>query len=307
MTAPQLWVPGELWVEPEEGRLVTGPLAGWWIDHEDIREWKDTHAYVAAAELGDARIPHPRTLLRDEHRHLRELLARTPLLEIPEAVPLEAVGDATVFTVGFARNADDAFAVTVTRGRDQLAHVGGASIDLEQAAGLDVEADEEVDLFDRILRAVSGGRLDGWSISLAGYWHALCASQTLLPVERELALREAMLGEVLAHAEPSRESARAIASRLRGADEEVPLYGTTRRTHRPALALAHAGDGELDAQVKIGGASSLALPAEDEWHVGAVEAWTPPSLAQLYDEQAVAMRARLERPPSRLKRWLFGR
>jgi len=316
MSARQLWVPGELWVETEDdpGQLVRGPLAAWWTDHEDVRQWKMTSCYVVRAELADrAAMPHPRSLLRDEHRYLRELLARTPILEVPASVPIEALGDATVYTIGFARNADDMFQVSVTRGKQTLASVAGASINIEIAAGVrDEDSDDDPldimrhSLHDRILRAVSGGAVDGTSISLAGYWHGVCAGGQPLPVERELALREAMLAEIAADAESTRQTARAIVARLGDADEvEVPHFGRACRTHLPARTLVHEGDGELEASVHIGeDATTLAIPAEDVWHVGDVEPWMPLSLATLHDEHGAAMQAKLSRPKSWFKRWL---
>jgi hypothetical protein len=284
---PRLWVPGVLFVDTSPSRLITGPYAGLWDEVDDLTNWKKIDTFVATDDLPEA------------ERRLDALAAFPLLRALCESAPVRRVTgpdltrargrDVRLFTVGFARNADDYFSIFAERHGALLRSVTGAFLEIRRSTlNPDVaerdevweqlESHDDFELADRITRAVSEGLVDSTTLGLADLVERAVRGDHRLRRELERELEEI---EVRArdHRRVAEEIAQALTS-LSGDDDRVaiPVYGTARRVRHPALTVRTIGEGDLSSSIQ-GPASFLELPAEDEWLVDDVTPWEPPSRA----------------------------
>ena len=287
---PRFWVPGVLlvrtpapWDQSRSSRLVIGRFAGLWDEFDDLTQWKTIDTFVATEDLpADER-------RRDDlgaFPRLRSLAENAPIRKV-EGAELARMRDrdVRVFTVGFARNADDYFSFFVERQGVLLRSVAGAFAELRRStltpevAERDevweqLDAHDTFELGDRISRSMSDGLVDGYNLALARLCKLVTHDQRLC---REL---DRELEEIDIHARDMRRDAEEIARLLVEADDttSLPVYGTARRVHHPGLTVRCVGEGDLAATIE-GDLEVLELPAESEWLVDDVTPWEPPSRA----------------------------
>jgi hypothetical protein len=272
-----LFVPGVLLVR--DGRIVPGAQ---WDELDDVTNWKSIETFVATEDL-------------PANERTREGLAAFPRLRaLLESAPIRPVKgpdvtlmrdrDVRVFTVGFARNADDYFSLFVERKGVLIRSITGAFHELRRstlspelaerdAVWEQLEAHDDFELADRILRAATDGLVTGYSLALARMFEVVATDRRVC---REL---ERELEEIEVRARDRRKDAEEIVRILREAEETttVPIYGTARCIRHPALTVRTIGEGDLAAQVE--GSEVLEIPAELEWRVDDVAAWEPPARA----------------------------
>jgi hypothetical protein len=281
---PRVWVPGVLLVgNASPARLITGPYAGLWDEHDDLTNWKKIDAFVATDDLPEA------------ERRLDALAAFPRLRALCEAAPLRRVSgpdltrardrDVRLFTVGFARNADDYFSIFAERRGVLLHSVTGAFFEIRRStlnpeiAERDevweqLEGHDDFELADRITRAVSEDVVDGYTLGLASLVERALAGDRRLRHDLERELEEIEL-----HARDQRRAAEEIVQALTDDDRvTIPIYGTARRIRHPALTVRTIGEGDLSSSIE-GPTSFLELPPADEWLVDNVTPWEPPSRA----------------------------
>jgi hypothetical protein len=264
------WVPDRLACR---GRvLLTEPLATWFPDFDlEISDWKDRRHYVDARDVTAATFrQHPATLLHERHVHLRKLADMTPIFALGrdprEHDRLRDLG-ARVYTVGFVRTADDGFEARM-EGPGVKRSLTGAFRYIEDAARTGAHGDRE-ELIERILHALTDGRVDQCAMYLAEEWAALAGAGSLLGFsadEREAYLdsREASLDEVLARARAHRgivDLALTIVGEAEAACDrglQLPWLGDAKLARREAFEI-RAGGG---ITVAVDGEPTLAVPAE---------------------------------------------
>jgi hypothetical protein len=284
-TRPRVWVPGVVLVQTPEpwaprGNASTVKLGALWDGREDVTNWKHIETFVAQSDLPE-----------DERRYgalaewprLQQLCARAPIRIARGAeIALFRDRDVRVFTIGFARNADDFFSCFVERGGVLIRSVTGAFYEIRRSTNL--EGDDDSELAERILVAATDGVVDGHALALARLVHVVVGGES----SDERALRrlrsdlERELDEIDTRAVAFASDAAEIARRLRedGDDDtrDIPIYGVARRRRRPALTVRSIGEGDLASLVENDG-HALALPAHDEWIVDDVTPWEPPTRA----------------------------
>ena len=277
--------------------VVRGELAGYQL-FEDVTNWKNNYTFVALADLSlDERVRFaPRfadvwRALASSPRGYREgaplarvtaLLARANLLlvgstdrrELGPASKLRLDGPYRVFEVGFVRTADDFFQLRATRGKEELVAISGAFNSFESQVADDPEEDyvQRRQLADRILRAATSGMVGGAQIALAFMMADVASAEAW----------EAHLASLEERAEPHRGLAEEVVRAIEASGDvvEVPTYGVARRTRLEARAIRSAESKDmLAAHVRVGGDTSLALPAEELFEVDVDEdAERPPAM-----------------------------
>jgi hypothetical protein len=282
---------------------------------EDITNWKNIYTFVALEDLSlEQRLQYAPQYAeiwkaiarrgasrgyRDDgaelkYPHLTELVSRAKLLligsttrsDLGPAGTLPMKGPHRVLEVGFARNADDYFHFTLSRGGAAIASVGGAFFSIE-AHTKPPPADDRDRLIDRILRAGTDGLADSAQIALA-FW--------MSNAER-LDLWEAHLATVAERAAAHTVIANQVLSALESSDPEaptvqLPIYGSAQKVRFPACTLRSAkkADG-LAASVAIGGKSKLLLPAESALFVATDEEPLPNPPREIFRTPAAQARA----------------
>jgi hypothetical protein len=185
----------------------------------------------------------------------------------PETIP-----GARVYRVGFERRADDVFWVSV-HGPRARREFSAPFLNLEKALGARATRDREW-VIDRVLDAMTKGRLTRRSLDLAEMWSALCGADGAASLfhfdddERVEYLRvlESSFEEAFERvdAEGERARAEAILELLGGGGDTVELPGLGRATRQRAprvtiAATVRPGSRELGIVVDVDGKSKLTL------------------------------------------------
>jgi hypothetical protein len=268
----------EPWARSGASTIKLGAL---WDDREDVTNWKHVETFVAQSDLPE-----------DERRYgalaewprLQQLCARAPVRIARGAeIALFRDRDVRVFTIGFARNADDFFSCFVERRGVLIRSVTGAFYEIRRSTN--VEGVDDGALAERILRAATDGVVDGHALALARLVHVVAGGEssderTLRKLRSDL---ERELDEIDTRAATFAVDAAEIARRLRedGDDDDtrdIPVYGLARRRRHAALTVRSIGEGDLASLVENEG-SELEIPAHDEWLVDDVTPWEPPTRA----------------------------
>jgi len=181
MTRPTSpWILGRIFVD---GRTVrTTPLETWWTDFDQsVTDWKCTRFYVDARDVTKESFRHhpahslTHNLTRNQQR-LMKLLELTPIFAIgsdPREVATFQKRGARVYSIGFSRNADNYLTVSamgpgLSRKIEGPLHLVEAAVrEQGRARGeMPLALGGEI-LVDRIMRAVSDGRLSRRTIEFA--------------------------------------------------------------------------------------------------------------------------------------------
>jgi hypothetical protein len=274
------WLPGRLHVAGTV--LSTEPLATWWVAFDQvITDWKQTRYYVDARDVAADGFPHhPARLLGDAFPRLRALLAVTPVFALGDDLRAARIPGARVYSVGFARNADDFFSASASGpGIDR--RLAGPLHDIEVSlcsGGMNPDAREA--LIDRILERLTDGRLSRRSLDLAEMWSALAGGPSLFVFDGEgerreyLGVREDGFEEVFTRAGSHLGEYEAILAALRTAEaaavDRVELPGLGPGWRATARAATIKGPptrpgGGPDVIVDCDGASEIVLPERRGW------------------------------------------
>jgi hypothetical protein len=279
--------------------LRTDRLATWFPDYDlMISDWKSRRQYVDARDVTKETDPrHPANLLTERHPHLRRLV---------EAMPIFALGDdhgergpgsgawwrargARVYTVEFIRTAEDFFLASA-EGPGLDRSVSGPLFAIEDATAGAYGGGRERrrdDLIERILLAVSDGRVDPRAMYVAELWAALAGGPSLMvfaPEERAqyIDMQEAALAEVVARAAVHGHIVDELiacyqAAEARGEREfMLPYFDWGQIEHQDAVTLRNGNDKDNDVVVAIDGASEITLPARRQWVLDRdPKAWIP--------------------------------
>jgi hypothetical protein len=240
------WWPGRLHVDGQ--RLETEPLATWWTRFDQhISDWKSERVYVDARDVTPANFDHhPAKRLGPEFPRLSALLEITPVFALGDADRRPAtIPGARVYRVGFERRADDTFWVSA-HGPRMNREFSAPFLNLEKALGQRASRDREW-LIDRVLDAMTKGRLTRRSLDLAEMWSALCGGPSMFHFEEDerleyLQVLEASFEEALDRVEAGseRESYESIVELLNGDADvvELPRLGRATRHRAPRVTIS---------------------------------------------------------------------
>jgi hypothetical protein len=259
------WWPGRLHVDGH--RLETEPLATWWTRFDQcISDWKSERVYVDARDVTPANFEHhPAKRLGPDYPRLSALLEVTPVFALGNAT----IPGARVYRVGFERRVDDTFWVSA-HGPRLNREFSAPFLSLEKAIGARASRDREW-VIDRVLEAMTQGRLTRRSLDLAEMWSALCGGPSMFHFEEDerdeyLRVLESSFEEAFERVEAGsdREAYEAILEQLNGDADTVELPGLGRATRRRAprvtvAATVQPGSRELGIVVDVDGKSKLSL------------------------------------------------
>lgn len=303
----RLWVPDRL--VAVGAVLRADRLATWFPEYDlSISDWKTRRQYVDARDVTrETYSQHPANLLDERHVVLRRLVEAMPIFALGDDLGARGPGSgawwrargARVYTVEFIRTADDFFLASA-EGPGTDRRVSGPFIAVEAAMGGDEGAGRErqrEDLIERILLAVSDGRVDPRGMYVAELWLALAGGPSLMlfaPEERGpyIAMEEAALAEVVARAATHGHIVDEVihccqAAEARGEREfMLPYVDWARIERQDAVTLRSGDDKDLDVVVAVDGASELTLPARRQWVLGRESAAWSPAVELAWREQA---------------------
>ncbi len=334
MTRPRLLAPGLLELVPTfvgaEHEVARHALAGYRLG-EDVTNWKNSYTFVALDDLSledkvrfapkfeavwrklagsEPRGQAYRESAAASYERLKMLLANARLLlvdgtdgrDLAPTLHFPLDGGARVIEIGFQRNADDYFQLSVRRGKTKTesvsvygafhAVIGSMRPDSTEGSGNE-DSGNDRQLMDRILRAATDGLVDSAQIALA-FWMTDVLS---------LELWEEHLTAIDAFAAPRRALAERLAAAIDAAPDdadaiEVEPWGTVRRRHYPAARLKDSGSQDsLEAHVQVRGAPHLDLPAESVWILEADDEPLPAPPRELFVSPAQPVMAEPKRMP----------
>lgn len=277
-----------------EAEILLGDLAGYRLG-EDITNWKNSYTFVALDDLSldDRRRFAPQFAAewsaiaagenglqgyreRGARRpHLARLLAHARLLLVGSTdrrdlgpakhVPLD--GPYRIVEVGFARNADDYFHVTLRQNKKTLASLHGPFFEVFAKVYDEASFEGRDRLLDRVVRAATNGLADAAQIALA-FWMADVG---------DLDGWEAHLAAIAARAAGHEAIANEVVRALREAPEEatkieLPTYGEAWRTALPGFRVR-----SVEGDKRPVKDAALRVPASSVWMVRGVDAEVLPA------------------------------
>lgn len=280
-----LVIPGLVAIDPHrwdgcgQAEVIRGPLAGK-AALPDLEDWK-VGLWLLPREVAvrrGLRVPDARAELAAYPR-LRARMAEAALVVVDEAhLGAGEAGDMRIFLAYHRVSAGGGLEV---HGPDGVRGFSADDVSLFAQLRGDADDDDDVDhpaiasVYDRVLRALTGGRLSLYDVGLA-LWAENLSPSVYASFEAELAEIEAMAAE-------RRPLAESLVAALAAAEgDEVPLPGgyQARRQREPAFALRSGGG----VTVTNG---PIRVPAVDRWFVADVQAFAPPG-RQARRQQAFA-------------------
>lgn len=212
------WYPGV--VVANDRSLLTDPLATWHPEYAlELTQWKSRRYYVDARDVDESSwADHPGHAVPASKKKLRELMGLAPVFALgdrPGAAKALREHGARTYEVSFSRTGGEGL-VVIADGPEGRRGFSGSIHELPFDP-------QRYDAVNRILRAISDGRLSERSMDLAELFGALSGDDTYLVftgAERDeyMDVLERALRQVFARARKSPERGRAIMAALDEAD-----------------------------------------------------------------------------------------